>query len=101
AAARVEGQRMRTHEFSWAGASLAVGPNELSIARQPHDAIAVLLRRGASRNVAIRHENIAIRCDRARGRPDEGVWTRLRHPRLAHRLQHLAVLIELEQLESL
>ena len=64
------------------------------------DAIAVLLRRGRPRPVAVGDDDVAVRRDRAGGRPDEGVVPGLRDARLAEREQHLALGAELEHLEA-
>ena len=82
-AAGVERQRVRAHELTRAGAEAADGADVGAVRFQPHDPIAVLLRARRARPVAVGDDDVAVRCDDARGRTDEGVGAGTRDARLA------------------
>ena len=100
AALRVERQGVRSHELAGPGPLPADRLDELPVAGDPHQAVAVLLPAGRPRPVAVGDDDVAVRGDGARGRTDERILAGPRDARLAEAQQQLPVGAELVHLEA-
>src|SRR5213595_3845207 len=92
---------MRSQELARLPAVPAELLDELPVAREPDQAIAVLLRVRRAWPVAIGDQDVAVRRRAARRRLEERVLAGLADAGLAEREQQLPVLIELENLVPL